>query len=424
MGLLQKDRTPPRRSVVRDRPPTGHPDVPARRGRWLLALALVLTALNLRPAISGLGPVLAEVRRDLGMSATVAGLLTSVPALCFAVFGLTAPRLAGRFGPARVVLVGLAAVSAGLGLRALAPNTAVFLATSALALGGIAVGNVLMPVLVKRFFPDRLGLVTGLYSMGLALGTAAAAALTIPITRALGDNWRLGLAGWAVLAGLALVPWLVAAPRLRGGDARLTAGTRREADPPPRVSRSPVAWALAVFFGLQATAAYITMGWLPQIYRDAGVSASTAGLLLALVMGMSAPLSFVVPALATRLRTQGPIVIAVGLCGLVGYLGLWLAPAAGAWVWAVLLGVSNTAFTVALTMIGLRARTGAGVIRLSAFAQSVGYLISVPGPLLVGALNGATGGWSAPLALMLALLLAQVCCGVLAGRNRCVEDGH
>lgn len=401
----------------------------------LLALALVLTALNLRPAISGLGPVLAEVRRDLGVSATVAGLLTSVPALCFAVFGVTAPRLAARFGPVRVVLAGLVAISAGLGLRALAGNTAVFLATSALALGGIAVGNVLMPVVVKRFFADRVGLLTGLYSMGLALGTAAAAALTIPVSRALGDNWRAGLAGWALLAGLALLPWLVVLPRLRGAGAdregRAGRASRRDAGRgtgregrPLRLSRSPTAWALAVFFGLQATAAYITMGWLPQIYRDAGVSASTAGLLLALVMGLGAPLSFLVPTLATRLRNQGPLVIAIGLCGFVGYLGLWLAPAAGAWAWAVLLGVANTAFTVALTMIGLRARTGAGVIRLSAFAQSAGYLLSVPGPLLVGALNEATGGWSAPLLLLAVLLAAQVCCGVLAGRDRCVEDGH
>ncbi|WP_233580862.1 MFS transporter, partial [Streptomyces triticirhizae] len=247
MGLLQKDRTPPRRSAVRDRAPAGHPDAPARRGRVLLAVALVLTALNLRPAISGLGPVLAEVRRDLGMSATVAGLLTSVPALCFAVFGVTAPRLAGRFGPVRVVLAGLVAISAGLGLRAVAGNTAVFLVTSALALGGIAVGNVLMPVLVKRFFADRVGLLTGLYSMGLALGTALAAALTIPVSRAIGDNWRAGLAAWALLAALALLPWLVLPrPRARGGAARRPGGT--EAGPegrPLRLTRSPTAWALA-----------------------------------------------------------------------------------------------------------------------------------------------------------------------------------
>ncbi|SOD58171.1 MFS transporter, CP family, cyanate transporter [Streptomyces zhaozhouensis] len=394
-----------------------------RRGRVLLALALVLTAFNLRPAISGLGPVLAEVRDDLGMSATVAGLLTSVPALCFAVFGVTAPRLAGRFGAVRVVLAGLVAISVGLGVRAVAGDTAVFLATSTLALAGIAVGNVLMPVLVRRFFADRVGLLTGLYSMGMALGTAGAAALTIPVSRAFGGNWRYGLAAWAALAVLALLFWLLVPGRSRGGaERRAGEGPAEPGQRRLRLTRSPTAWALGVFFGLQATAAYVTMGWLPQIYRDAGVPASEAGMLLALVMGLGAPLSFLIPTLATRMRGQGPLVLAIGLCGFAGYLGLWLAPAGGAWAWAVLLGIANTAFTVALTMIGLRARTGAGVIRLSAFAQSVGYLLSVPGPLLVGALNEATGGWSAPLLLLGALLAAQVCCGVLAGRDRCVED--
>uniref|UniRef100_UPI00066B5F64 MFS transporter n=1 Tax=Streptomyces sp. SBT349 TaxID=1580539 RepID=UPI00066B5F64 len=191
----------------------------------------------------------------------------------------------------------------------------------------------------------------------------------------------------------------------------------------PSMVRSRTAWSLAVFFGLQATAAYITIGWAPQIFRDAGVPASTAGLLLAVIMGLGAPLGLIVPRLATRMRHQGPLTAGLGLCGLVGYAGLWLAPAAGAWVWAIFLGVANCAFPVALTMIGLRARSGAGTARLSAFAQSVGYLICIPGPLLVGTLNEATGGWHVPLALMAALMALQITFGVLAGRDRCVEDG-
>jgi MFS transporter, CP family, cyanate transporter len=164
------------------------------------------------------------------------------------------------------------------------------------------------------------------------------------------------------------------------------------------------------------------MGWLPQIFRDAGVSASSAGLMLAVTMGMGVPLAFVVPRLAARMRHQGPLVVALGLCGLTGYAGLWLAPAAGAWLWALLLGVANCAFPVALTMIGLRSRTSAGVVKLSAFAQSTGYLLSIPGPLLVGVLHDAAGGWHVPLLLMTVLLLAQTVTGVLAGRDRVIED--
>ncbi|WP_267241441.1 CynX/NimT family MFS transporter [Streptomyces sp. PR69] len=396
----------------------------------LVMAGIVLAALNLRPAITSLGALLEEVRVGLHMSGSVAGLLTSVPTLCFAVFGIAAPRLARRFGPGAVVCAGMAAIATGLAVRPFADATPAFLAASALALMGIAVSNVLMPVIVKRYFPDRIGSMTGLYSMALALGTSLAAAVTVPMTQALGGSWRAGLGIWAVLAAAAVLPWLgLVRDRTPGAGSRYgSEGARRAdeaADGPaaaPRVIRSRTAWALAGFFGLQATGAYITMGWMPQIFRDAGVSAGTAGLLLAVTMAMGVPLASVIPRLAARMRNQGPIVVVLALCGLTGYLGLFLAPAAGAWAWVLLLGVANCAFPLALTMIGMRARTGAGVVRLSAFAQSVGYLISIPGPTLVGALYQHSGGWGLPLALMAGLTLPQMAVGVLAGRDRTVED--
>ncbi|WP_327119983.1 CynX/NimT family MFS transporter [Streptomyces sp. NBC_01341] len=389
---------------------------------WVLRIVivgLVLTALNLRPAITSLGPLLEEVRDGLHMSGSVAGVLTSVPPLCFAVFGFTAPRLARRFGPSAVVCAGMAAIATGLLIRPFVGGTAGFLAASALALMGIAVSNVLMPVIVKRWFPGRVGTMTGLYSMALALGTALAAALTVPMTDALGGSWKTGLAVWAAPAVVAVVPWV---PFLkdRGNTAGPAAGT--PAAPALRITRSRTSWALACFFGLQATAAYITMGWMPQIFRDAGIPAGTAGVLLAVTMAMGVPLAFVIPRVATRLPTQGPIVLVLSGCGLLGYAGLYLAPAGGAWLWALLLGVANCAFPLALTMIGMRSRTGAGVVRLSAFAQSTGYLLSIPGPLLVGVLYQHSGGWGLPIALMAGLLVPQTVAGVLAGRDRTIED--
>ncbi|MEU2925047.1 CynX/NimT family MFS transporter [Streptomyces sp. NPDC007251] len=441
---------------------TNTPETTAGAGRtraWatrLVVVGIVLSALNLRPAITSLGALLEEVRDGLGMSGSVAGLLTSVPPLCFAVFGVTAPRLARRFGPAAVVCAGMAAITAGLLIRPYVGGTAGFLAASALALMGIAVSNVLMPVIVKRWFPDRVGSMTGLYSMALALGTSAAAAVTVPVAHALG-GWRPGLTVWAALAAAAVLPWL---PLVRDHDrgttpapsraGERTAEPKREAliereagaerqvgaergagrEPgagaerhvPLRIARSRTAWALAVFFGLQATAAYITMGWMPQIFRDAGVPAGTAGVLLAVTMVMGVPLAFVIPRVAARLPHQGPIVLVLGACGLAGYAGLYLAPAAGAWAWALLLGVSNCAFPLALTMVGMRARSGPGVAQLSAFAQSTGYLISIPGPLLVGVLYQHSGGWGLPIALMTGLMLPQMAVGFLAGRDRTVED--
>ncbi|WP_030753385.1 CynX/NimT family MFS transporter [Streptomyces sp. NRRL F-5135] len=441
--------------------PSSSSPAAGRAAAWfpgLLAVGLVLAALNLRPAITSLGALLEEVRDGLQMSGSVAGVLTSVPPLCFAVFGFAAPRLARRFGPGAVVFAGLVAITAGLLVRPFAGGTAGFLAASAFALMGIAVSNVLMPVIVKRYFPDRVGTMTGLYSMAMALGTAVAAAATVPLTDALGGGWRLGLGIWALLAAVALVPWAglirdrgeAAAPSgaMAGTDA--TASSARKgtgtasaagtapapgsapASVPASVSgaasvsggglwRSRTAWALACFFGLQATGAYITMGWMPQVFRDAGVPAGTAGLLLALTMVMGVPLAFVIPRAAARLRNQGPIVLVLGACGLTAYAGLYLAPAAGAWVWALLLGVSNCSFPLALTMIGMRSSTGAGVVRLSAFAQSTGYLLSIPGPLLVGVLYQRTGGWGLPIALMAALLVPQMVAGVVAGRDRTIE---
>lgn len=429
--MLDETTTPlPLREDAAPLPADSSAPVPSpRKTVWLtrlLVVGLVLAAVNLRPAITSLGALLEDVRVGLHMSGSVAGVLTSVPALCFAVFGVTAPRLARRFGPATVVCAGMVAITAGLLIRPFTSGTAAFLAASALALMGIAVGNVLMPVIVKRYFPDRVGTMTGLYSMALSAGTAVAAAATVPMTSALGGSWRLGLGLWAVVAAVAVLPWAALLVRDRKATGRRPERGRAPASAAsaagPRIVRSPTAWALGCFFGLQATGAYITMGWMPQIFRDAGVSAGTAGLLLAVTMVMGVPLAFVIPRLATRMKNQGPIVVALGACGLTGYAGLFLAPAAGAWVWAVLLGVSNCAFPLALTMIGMRARTGAGVVRLSAFAQSTGYLISIPGPLLVGVLYQHSGGWELPITLMGGLMVPQIILGVVAGRDRTVED--
>lgn len=394
--------------------------------RRLVVAALIAASVNLRPAVTSLGPLMQEVRDDLGMSGTVAGALTSVPMLCFALFGAAAPRLARRFGPGAIVCAGVVVLTAGLLLRPFSGDTAAFLGASVLAMAGIGVGNVLMPVIVKRYFPDRVGTMTGLYSMGISVGTAIAAAATVPMDHAMGDSWRLGLGTWALVAGLAVPFWLPLV-RDRAGAAGL--GSAAPAAPVPgqqpaeiRITRSRTAWALAIFFGLQATAAYITMGWLPQIFRDAGVSASEAGLLLAITMSVSVPLSFVLPALAGRMRNQGPLALTLAAFGLAGYAGLLTAASAAPLLWAILLGMANCSFPLALTMIGMRARTGPGVTKLSAFVQCTGYLLSIPGPILVGTLYQHTGGWTAPIALVALLLVPQSVAGLLAGRDRQVED--
>ncbi|UNS95266.1 MFS transporter [Streptomyces tubbatahanensis] len=387
--------------------------------RRFAALALVLAAVNLRPAVTSLGPVLEETRAGLGMSAVTAGLLTSMPAACFALFGFAAPRLARRFGPGAVVASGVAALAAGLALRPLSADSVLFVALSVLALAGIAVTNVLLPVVVKQHFPHRVGAMTGLYSMALNLGASTSAAVTVPLARSFGD-WRVGLGAWALLAAVAVPPWLaLARDRTGAADSSRTAESSAPGGvAPTRLLGSPTAWALTVYFGLQATAAYVVIGWLPQIFRDAGLSAETAGLLFAVTSVLGVPLSFALSAVAGRLRHQSGIAVALGAFGLGGYFGLLASPASAPWLWAGLLGVANCSFPLALTMIGMRGRDGSTVVRLSAFAQSTGYLLSIPGPLLVGVLYEHTGGWRIPLVLMAVLMLPQLAAGFFAGRDR------
>ncbi|HEU4547494.1 MAG TPA: MFS transporter [Microlunatus sp.] len=385
----------------------------------VILIALVLAAFNLRPAVTSVGPLLEEIRTGLGMGGVVAGLLTALPAACFVAFGSLAPRLVARTFPSRLIWISLAAVTVGLAVRPFMPGTATFVLVSCLALGGIGVANIMMPVVVRRAFPQRVGTVTGVYSMGLTLGAATAAAVTVPLTTALGGDWRYGLAFWAVPAALAMVLWMGVARWIRQRAGGRPAGASSGG---LRITRSRTAWAVAILFGLQSTQAYVTMGWVPQIYRDAGLSATYAGVLLALIPAVGVPTSFLVPTLAARLRNQGGVAVALTGLGFIGYLGLWIMPTTAPWLWVIVLGISQGVFPLALTLIGLRTRSAAGTVGLSSFGQSVGYLISIPGPIVVGALYGATGGWHLPLALLLVLLIPQGIAGVFAGRSRFVED--
>ncbi|MFD4534823.1 CynX/NimT family MFS transporter [Kitasatospora sp. NPDC058397] len=402
------------------RPQTERPSTPSsgKHLGWLFAVAIAAAAFNLRPVVTSLGPLLDQVRAGLGMNPTLAGLLTAVPSLCFGLFGFAAPSMARRIGPIAVITAGMGAITVGVLSRSFAGGTAVFLLLTALALAGVAVSNVLIPVVIKRYFPDKVGPMIGLYSMALSAGTALAAAVTVPMTSALGGDWRYGLGVWAGLAALALLLWLpvLLTKRERGERAGGAAAARLP------ITRSRTAWAMACFFGLQATGAYVVMGWMPKIFQDAGVDKGTSGVLLAVTMVIGVPVSFVLPNLAARRGDQRLFVVVLAACGIAGYAGLALAPAGASWLWAVLVGLSNCAFPLVLTMIGLRARTAGGVAQLSAFAQGVGYLISIPGPILIGRIYQMTGEWYGPLGFLALLLVPQMLFGLRAAMARHIED--
>lgn len=383
--------------------------------RALVVVGIVVLSFNLRPAASSVGPVLEEIRADLGLSATVAGVLTSLPVVAFATFGALAPRLAHLVGLHRLTLLGLACMTAGMWLRSRVESGALFLALSLLALAGMATANVLMPSLVKLHFPRRIGLLTAVYSTAMAVGLTLASVLTVPIAQHY-DGWRSGVAAWALTAAVAVLPWL----GLVGHDLtpRETAGPIRLRD----VARTRLGWMMALFFGLQSMQAYAVFGWFADIYRSAGFSAGTSGLLLGLITGMGIPLSAVTAALAARMRNQLWLLVALMVCYPVGYVGLIVAPRGGAVLWAVLVGIGLCTFPLILTLIGLRARSSAGTAALSGFTQSVGYLIAVLGPFGVGALHDLAGEWTTPLVALTAFCLPQLVVGIVVCRPAYLED--
>lgn len=385
----------------------------------LLAATLLLTSLNLRAAVTSLGALLRDVQADLAMTDTVAGLLTALPVVCFGIVGLVAARFGRRVGTDRALVASLLLVTSGLVVRAFAPDVTALLVTSLVALVGMAIGNVLVPVLVKAWFPDQVGRYTGLYSLGVVVGTAVPTAITVPLADAFG-GWRVGLGLWAIPAALALVPWFLVsrretvalpAPPL----ADVSASTART------IRRHPAAWGLMVFFGVQSLEAYVAMGWLPSILQDAGISPTRAGLLASLALVLGAPVALLVPALAARRPDQRPWVVVLTLASAVAYLGLMLAPAQAPLLWVVLLGIGLGAFPLALLLIGLRATTSDSTSQLSSLVQGWGYLLAAMGPLGIGALHDLTGGWTLPLGALLVVLVPKLIAGLLAGAPGVVD---
>ncbi|MEU5672986.1 MFS transporter [Micromonospora sp. NPDC047753] len=382
---------------------------------------MLLVALNLRAVVTSLGALLDEVRDGLGLSGVTAGLVTTLPTIAFAGLGALTPWLVRRVAPARVLVVAMLALAVGQVLRVATDSALIFVLTSALALSGIAVANILLPMLVKQHFPHRTGLVTGAYTMALTVGTTVAAASAVPIAHAFG-SWRAGLGVWAAMAAVAVLPWVPLALRARAAARRATPTAAAATPTRVRPARTRLGWAMAVYFGAQSLSGYAIMGWLAQLFRDAGYQPESAGLLLAGVTALGVPIALLMPTLAGRLGSLRPLVLGLTTASALAYLGLALAPHGAALLWVALLAIGQGAFPMILTAIGLRARTAEGTVALSAFAQSTGYVIAALGPLMVGILYEATGGWTAPIGFLLGALAVQTTAGMAIARPRYVED--
>ncbi|QNR41015.1 CynX/NimT family MFS transporter [Pseudomonas syringae] len=374
----------------------------------LLLLGLVLVALNLRPALSSIAPLLNTVSDSLGMSAAEAGLLTTLPVLCLGLFAPLAPILARRFGSERVVLVVLLTLAAGLAVRSLFGQIGLF-SGSLLAGASIGIIGVLLPGIVKRDFPRKAGAMTGVYTMALCLGAAIAAGSTVPLSQYVGGSWQIGLGFWLVPALIAAALWLP--------QAREVHGTHRDVYRVRGLLRDPLAWQVTLYMGLQSSLSYIVFGWLPSILIGRGLTPTQAGLLLSGSIIAQVISALAVPYLATRGKDQRLAIMLVMSLTLIGLFGCLYAPLGGLWGWAILLGIGQGGtFSLALALIVLRSRDSHVAANLSSMAQGFGYTIASTGPFAVGVVHDMTGSWSAIGWIFAVLGLGAIIAGMGAGR--------
>lgn len=390
-----------------------------RGAGWLGFLGLVLLALNLRPATVDVTPVLAEATASLGLGTVAASLLTSIPVLCFGVFAAAGPALIHRLGIHRTALAVAVTSAVALAGRLTATTGGTFLAWTVVVMASLGVGNVLLPAIVRHDFADRLGVATASYTTALTLGSTGASLASVPLAQRFG--WHDALLPALGAAVAAVVVWativLLRSGRDQTGGAVPTQRIRFR-----DVARTRLAWLLVVMFGCQSGLAYSVFGWLPTLYRDAGLDAIAAGTHLGYVNLVGLALAFPIPAYLGRSHRTGWVVPLIGAAGLVAVTGLLVAPTAAPFLWTTFLAVGLAAFPVFLTLLGLHSRTPGGTAVLSAFTQSGGYLLAAPMPMLSGLIRSATGSWTGSLLLWAVLLVGTTTAGVLAHRAGYVED--
>lgn len=386
--------------------------------QWLLGLSLLLIAGNLRPVFGSLSVVLPEIMRDTGLSAAGASLLTTLPIVCLGLFSAPTPWLSRRFGAERVLLLALLLIGAGTLLRATGSLPWLF-ASSVLAGAGIAMGNVLLPSLVKRHFAQHAALMTGLYILAICIGATIATASTVPLAITYFDgSWAHALAIWAVPALLVLLLWLPQALRMRAEavDPAAQGGS---------LWRDSLAWQVTAFMGLQSSLAYIVIGWLAPILRERGLDSAVAGYVVALTTLAQLVTSLLVPSVAARCRDQRALAVGLTALSFTSLMGLLFAPLSTVWLWAVVLGCGQGGlFALALSLIVLRSGNAQITAQLSAMAQGWGYLLAACGPLLTGLLRQWTGSFASSAGLIFALSFAMAWSGWGAGRNLLVQPGH
>ncbi|PPT20450.1 MFS transporter [Xanthomonas arboricola pv. fragariae] len=390
------------------------------RGRGLVLAAILLSAFNLRTAVTSLTPLLERIADEYAFGAPTMGTLGMLPTAAFALTGVATPALLRRFGLLRTALLSMALATVGLVLRPLLPGTAGLLIGSLVALAGMGMGNVVLPPLVKRYFGDRVGGVSTLYITVLQVGTLLPALLAVPVADALG--WRSSMVVWVLPALLALAAWAMVHTSHRRIHATGPAPVTPTPEAEGRVARTALGWSMAVTFGMTSLVTYSMFTWLPTLLREAGASPAFGGTMVALFAALGMVGALTMPALAVRMRNPFPIVLLCAACHLVAFAGLWWAPLAAPILWVTLLGLGPSTFPLALVLVNQRSRTAAGSAALSGFSQGMGYAVSCLGPFLFGWLHAHHGGWTSPFVFLVICILVQLAAAWVACRPQLLED--
>lgn len=388
--------------------------------RILVLIGIVIVSFNLRPGMTSVGPLIGIIRDDVGLTNWSAGLLTSLPLIAFAVMSPIVPSLGNRFTNERIMIVGLAVIILGIGIRSMSVMIFLFVGTVLVGVG-IAICNVLLPGVVKEKFPHKVGLMTSVYSTSMGIFAAIASGLSVPFAKGLGWGWQLSLLIWTIPAMIGIIIWFILAMQ---HDPKKNPGLRYVGLNDNRIWRSPLAWQVALFMGLQSSLFYVTISWLPEILHNSGMDIITAGWMLSFTQLTGMPASFLVPVIAGRMKSQQSIVLVLGTSALIGYIGLLVGKSfIVMFISTIFLGTAlGGSFALALTFLAVRARDARHASFLSGMAQAIGYLIAAMGPIVIGYLHDITNAWTVPLLTLIGITCLVIFFGLGAGRDEYVLE--
>ena len=385
---------------------------------WLLLGGVMLTALVLRAPITAVGSIVSEIQQALGLSGAMTGLLTTLPLLAFAAISPLAPIWSNRIGIENTLFFAMLVLAGAIALRSLATIPALYAGTALLGMG-IAVGNVLLPSIIKRDYNQKAGLMTGLYTVVMNLGGAIASGFSIPLTEQAGIKWNVVLGGTAVFALLAAVVWML---QLRGKQQLAFVSGLNQAKPRP-IWSSKVAWFVTFFLGLQSFCFYINITWIPEMLIDRGLSHAEAGWMLSLLQIVGMPSTFIIPILAGRRASQRGYALITAILFAIGYLGLLSGDTSLIVLWIIVTGIAAGAgFGLAVMFFVLRTATAHQCAQISGMAQSIGYLLAAFGPFLFGLLHDVTSSWNMSLIMLLAVVVLYAFAGWGAGADRKIGE--